>query len=289
MDALRAPAIFAGFLLLTLICLLPQWIARKFNLAMRKRIPRFYHNTLCKLIGIRVQVLGEPLKGGGLLLANHSSWLDIVILSGICPLVFVAKSEVNGWPLFGLLARLQNTIYVHRGEKARALSDRDTIRERIKSGDGIIIFPEGTSSDGNRVLPFKSALLSAAELPLGEGNDGDAHTQVQPVSLGYVANYGIPMGRETRPFYAWYGDMDLLPHLWKAFASGPLDVVVEFHKPLTVGEGGGRKQLAQRAERAVRAGLMRALNGGRGSLASFGYGLTKRTNEADDAEPKAAE
>jgi 1-acyl-sn-glycerol-3-phosphate acyltransferase len=84
------------------------------------------------------------------------------------------------------------------------------------------------------------------------------------VSIGYVANYGMPMGRETRPNYAWYGDMDLLPHFWGAFASGPLDVVVEFHAPLSNAALGGRKQLAEHAERAVRAGLMRALNGGNG-------------------------
>ncbi len=284
MDALRAPAIFAGFLLLTLLCALPQWTARKFKLPLAKRIPRFYHKTLCKLIGIRVQLRGEPLPGGGLLLANHSSWLDIIVLSGICPLAFVAKSEVSGWPLFGLLARLQNTIFVRRGEKARTLGDRDAIRARVNSGDRIVIFPEGTSSDGNRVLPFKSALLGAAELPLSDAKNDDTRAAVQPVSIGYVANYGMPMGRETRPSYAWYGDMDLLPHLWNAFASGPIDVVVEFHEPLTVEETGGRKQLAERAERAVRAGLMRALNGGRGHLAGFADGLTKKNSGHADAE-----
>jgi len=288
-DALRAPAIFLGFLLLTLLCALPQWISRKLNLPLGKRIPHFYHRTLCKIIGVRVQLLGEPIKGGGLLLANHSSWLDIIILSGICPLAFVAKSEVRSWPLFGLLARLQNTIFVRRGETARTLGDRDNIRARIKSGDMIVIFPEGTSSDGNRVLPFKSALLGAAESPPSEVNGAAAHTQVQPVSISYVANYGIPMGRETRPSYTWYGDMDLLTHLWGAFASGPVDVVVEFHKSLTAVEAGGRKQLAERAERIVRAGLIRALNGGRGHLPSFGYGLTKKANDEVGANAEAAE
>lgn len=241
------------------------------------------------MIGIRVHVLGEPLTSGGLFLANHSSWLDIIILSGICPLAFVAKSEVSSWPLFGLLAQLQNTIFVHRGDRTRTLGDRDTIRARIESGDGIVIFPEGTSSDGNRVLPFKSALLGAAELPLGEGDDGEVYAYVQPVSLGYVANYGIPMGRERRPSYAWYGDMELVPHLWESFASGPVDVVVEFHGPLTATEVGGRKQLAERAERVVRAGLMRALNDGRGRLPNVGYDQPKRRDEAGEAEAEAAE
>nr|TFG53849.1 MAG: 1-acyl-sn-glycerol-3-phosphate acyltransferase [Hyphomicrobiales bacterium] len=253
---------FAGFLLLTLLCAPVQWIAVKARFPARRTIPKFYHRSLCKMIGIRVRVFGEPLTSGGLLLANHSSWLDIIILSSICPFTFVAKSEVNSWPLFGFLARLQSTIFVRRGEKSRTLSDREIIRNRIDSGEEIVIFPEGTSSDGNRVLPFKSALLSAAELPLHDEQGPDSETKVQPVSIAYVANYGIPMGREIRPSYAWYGDMDLLPHLWGAFAAGPLDVVVEFHEPLTSVAAGGRKKLADRAECAVRAGLMRALNGG---------------------------
>jgi lyso-ornithine lipid O-acyltransferase len=287
-DVIRAPAIFAGFLLLTLICAPLQWIALKIRLPLRKTIPGFYHRTLCKMIGIRVRVLGEPLQSGGLLLANHSSWLDIIILSSICPFAFVAKSEVNSWPLFGFLARLQSTIFVRRGEKRRTLSDRDIIRKRIRSGDVIAIFPEGTSSDGNRVLPFKSALLGAAELPLNDELGEDAETPVQPVSIGYVANYGIPMGRETRPSYAWYGDMDLVPHLWGAFASGPLDVVVAFHEPLTNAAVGGRKQLAERAERAVRAGLMRALNGGLKHPANLAEALENEAND-DGVTAEAAQ
>lgn len=284
MDAFRAPAIFAGFLLLTIVCVPPQWLACKLNLEWRKRIPKFYHRTLGKMMGIRTHVIGEPIRGGGLLLANHSSWMDIIILSGICPLAFVAKSEVNAWPLFGLLARLQNTIFVRRGDKARAFGDRDLIRARIKAGDGIIIFPEGTSSDGNRVLSFKSALLSAAEWPSEKENNGVEDTQVQPVSIGYVARYGIPMGRETRPSYAWYGDMDLVPHLWEAFASGPVDVVVEFHKPLSVKEAGGRKRLAEQAERIVREGLMRALNDGRHHFTKLGYKPANTVAKAEKVE-----
>ena len=260
MDALRAPAIFTGFLLLTLVCAPVQWVALKLALPARTRIPVFYHRMLCRLIGIRIRVVGTPIKEGGLMLANHNGWLDIVLLSSLSPLSFVAKSEVNDWPLFGLLARLQRTIFVRRGEKRRAASDRDAIRDRLKAGEILVIFAEGTSSDGNRVLPFKSALVGAAELPL-ENSGPTRHAPVQPVSIAYVASYGIPMGRETRPLYAWYGDMDLLPHLWGVFATGPLDVVIEFPPPVTVDEVGGRKQLASHAEGRVRAGLMHALHG----------------------------
>lgn len=108
-----------------------------------------------------------------------------------------------------------------------------------------MIFPEGTSSDGNRVLPFRSALLSAAELEIGGGR----HAPVQPVSIAYTGLHGVPMGRENRPLFAWYGDMELVPHLWEAFRTGPIDVVVELHKPLTIDEAGGRKELAAAAEK----------------------------------------
>lgn len=262
MDALRAPVVLTGFLVLTILCAPVQWLALQFRSNLAKRIPYFYHRLLCRLIGIRVRVVGHPIEGGGLLLANHTSWLDIIILSAVAHLSFVAKSEVNGWFLFGFLARLQRTIFVRRDDRSTAMKDRDRISERINAGEILVIFPEGTSSDGNRVLPFKSALVGAAELPLEESAGGaPRYPLVQPVSVAYVASHGLPMGRETRPSYAWYGDMDLFPHLWEAFSSGPLDVVVEFHEPMTSDKAGGRKQIAAAAETAVRAGLLRALHG----------------------------
>jgi len=287
-DALRAPIIIGGFLLLTFLCAPLQWLMLRLGLSARERIPHFYHRLLCKLIGIRIRVVGTPINAGGLMLANHSSWLDIIILSAVTRLSFIAKSEVNGWPLFGFLARLQRTIFVRRGEKRRTISDRDSIRARLLAGEVLVIFPEGTSSDGNRVLPFKSALVSAAELPLGNGQDAFAHFPlVQPVSVAYVGNHGIPMGREVRPHFAWYGDMELLPHLWEAFSSGPLDVVVEFHEAFSAESAGGRKRLAAKAENAVRVGLVRALQGGQSPAASA---IAEPANDqlADD-EAEAAE
>ncbi len=111
----------------------------------------------------------------------------------------------------------------------------------------LVLFPEGTSNDGNSVLPFKSALLAAAEAMLEDGRP----VPVQPVSTAYIARQGIPMGRENRPLYAWYGDMELVPHLWEALVAGPLDVVVQFHDPLPAMD---RKQLAHAAWDTVRKG-----------------------------------
>jgi len=196
-----------------------------------------------------------------LLTANHSGWLDIPILSAVAPVSFVAKHEINLWPFFGTLARLQRTVFIRRA-RSKALEDRDNIRRRLSDGDALVIFPEGTSSDGNRVLPFKSALLSAAELTMDDPGGGTArHAPVQPVSVAYVGLHGLPMGRENRPLFAWYGDMELVSHLWRAFEAGPIDVVVELHEPLTIDDVGGRKELAAAAETAVRGGLVRALSG----------------------------
>jgi 1-acyl-sn-glycerol-3-phosphate acyltransferase len=258
MAALRAACILMVFALATFVLLPLQWLAVKLHLPARRRLPYRYHRFVCRLFGVRVSVIGAPVRGGALMAANHSGWLDIPILSGLAPVSFIAKGEVGRWPFFGTLARLQRTVFVSR-ERANALQERDAIRRRLAEGDALVLFAEATSSDGNRVLPFRSALLAAAERPLTE--IGARPVPVQPVSIALVGLHGIPMGRENRPLFAWYGDMELVPHLWEALKTGPIDVTVEFHAPLTIEDAGGRKQLALRCEAMVRAGLIRALSG----------------------------
>lgn len=263
MGTVRAAGIIAVFMAVTFLCIPIQWLAVRFDLPWKRGFPHHYHRFVCRLMGVHLTVIGKPLEDQGVLLAaNHTGWLDVPILAAVARVSFIAKQEVVDWPLFGLLARLQGTVFVQRGDRSKMLEARNRIRERLLAGDALVIFPEGTSNDGNRVLEFKSGFLSAAELPLGDDEDKDAkRAPVQPVSIAYVALHGIPMGRENRPFFAWYGDMELVPHLWEAFELGPIDVVVEFHPSLTVDEAGGRKELAQAAEAAVRAGLARALAG----------------------------
>jgi 1-acyl-sn-glycerol-3-phosphate acyltransferase len=254
-------------LTVTLLLIPVQWLGVKLRAGWRRSLPHLYHRFVCQLIGARITVIGTPAKGGVLLTANHTGWIDIPVLSAIAPVSFVAKHEVNSWPFFGTLARLQRTVFVRR-QRSKALEDRDNIRRRLNEGDALVIFPEGTSSDGNKVLRFKSSLLSAAELALGEGADGVArHAPVQPVSVSYVGLHGLPMGRENRPLIAWYGDMDLVSHLWEALGAGPVDVIVELHEPLTIDDAGGRKELASAAETAVRSGVVRALAGANSAAA----------------------
>jgi lyso-ornithine lipid O-acyltransferase len=267
MATLRAAGITIAFLLVTLLLIPVQWLGVKLHAGWRRSLPHVYHRFVCRLMGARITVLGTPAKGGVLMTANHTGWIDIPILSAVAPVSFVAKHEVNLWPFFGTLARLQRTVFVRR-ERSKALEDRDNIRRRLNEGDALVIFPEGTSGDGNRVLPFKSSLLSAAELAMGDGVNGAArHAPVQPVSVTYVGLHGLPMGRENRPLIAWYGDMDLVSHLWEALGAGPVDVIVELHEPLTIDQAGGRKELAAVAETAVRGGVVRALAGANSAAA----------------------
>jgi 1-acyl-sn-glycerol-3-phosphate acyltransferase len=253
MSRLRPPLILAVFAAFTLLLMPLQQLFVWFWPAMARRFPMHYHRAVLRILGVRLKVLGEPvLQGPALIAANHVGWLDIVILSAVAPVSFIAKREVNGWPFFGSLARLQRTVFIDRERRHTTGSGRDEIEDRLKAGDILVLFAEGTSSDGASVRPFKSAFFGAAELP---------EVKVQPVTIAYDGHRNMPMNRRLRPLYAWYGDMELPPHLWEALAAGPMEVTVVCHPPLA--PDGDRKVLAARAEAMVREGLVRALHGGR--------------------------
>jgi 1-acyl-sn-glycerol-3-phosphate acyltransferase len=228
-----------------------------------KRFPNWYQRQLSHLFGIRAHVIGTPIQDRGvLMIANHTSYLDILAIGGAARLSFVAKAEVETWPLFGTFAKLQRTVFVNRERKSATGDVRDVIRSRLLEGDALMLFPEGTSNDGNFVLPFKSALMGAAEVTVGHSPDGEPiYPPVQPVSVAYTHVHGLPMGRENRPMFAWFGDMELVPHLWEALLTGPVDVTIQFHPPLYVDKEGGRKALAAKAEKIIRAGQAQMLSG----------------------------
>ena len=218
--------------------------------------PRLYHRMCCRILGFRIAAKGAPSeRGPTLFVVNHVSYIDITILGALIRGSFVAKSEVARWPLFGMLAKLQRTVFIDR-RAHRTAAQRGAIASRLAAGDGLILFPEGTSSDGNRVLPFKSALFSAAESAIG-----DAPVVVQPVSLAYVRLNGVPMGRLYRPFFAWYGDMEMAPHLWTLLGFGVVTVSVEFHEPVLASAFPSRKALAAHCRSVIAEGVARALSG----------------------------
>jgi 1-acyl-sn-glycerol-3-phosphate acyltransferase len=257
MAWLRAASLSASFLLLTFLGIPLQWLFLKLGSDAARTFPWRYHKVVAALFGIHIRVIGKPVTGEGVLMvANHTSWADIVIFSAVTPLSFVSKAEVAGYPLFGTLARLQRTVFVERTRRSTTGETRDEIRERLLAGDTLLLFPEGTSSDGNQVLPFKSALLGAAEAVLASGQ----HVKVQPISVAFTGLHGLPMGRENRPLFAWYGDMEMLPHIWEALKAGPLDVVVQFHPPFSL-DVMDRKSLAKKAQEVVQIGQAQALAG----------------------------
>ncbi|MGE0258450.1 MAG: lysophospholipid acyltransferase family protein, partial [Alphaproteobacteria bacterium] len=163
------------------------------------------------------------------------------------------------------------SVFIDRRARTTA-HQRDSIAARLAAGEALILFPEGTSGDGNRLLPFKSALFGvagqvsdASRRPAGravEAGGTDAVT-VQPVSIAYTRLDGMPLGRGLRPFFAWYGSMSLAPHLWRMLGLGRLEVVVEFHPPTSLAACGSRKALARYCEERVAEGLASALSGRR--------------------------
>jgi 1-acyl-sn-glycerol-3-phosphate acyltransferase len=261
LKSLRGAIMVSCFLAFTFMLIPVQMVAVRISGPMKLRIPLFYHRGVCRLLGIRVREIGaQENRSPILVVANHTSWLDIPILSSVFACSFIAKSEVGGWPLFGTLARLQRTLFVEREKRGKTAVHRDKLLGRIASGDRLILFAEGTSSDGNRVLPFNSALLSVAQLEVQIGDEMRKAT-VQPVSVAYTHLHGLPMGRQYRPFFAWYGDMDLVPHLWEAFSLGPIDVTIQYHRPVTIDEFSSRKTLTAHCQTVISDAVAAAITG----------------------------
>jgi 1-acyl-sn-glycerol-3-phosphate acyltransferase len=243
---------------LTFPCMLLQIIALLFGGRLKSTLPVWYHRRCCKILGIRVERRGrQSRQQPTLYVCNHVSYFDITVLGSLIEGSFVAKAEVAKWPLFGWLAKLQRSVFVER-RSGRAVAHRDEMTSRLEAGDNLILFPEGTSGDGNWVLPFKSALFAVAEY-----KPHDKPLAVQPVSITYTRLDGVPMGRYLRPLFAWYGDMELARHLWQAAGMGFLTVVVEFHPVVEFDDFGSRKTLSAHCESEVTAGVATALSGRR--------------------------
>ncbi len=239
--------------------LLPvQAVAVLLSLPLQKRLPLWYHRQCCWILGLRVECRGQRSTARPtLFVSNHVSYFDISVLGSLIAGSFVAKREVASWPLFGWLAKLQRSIFIaRRGRQAAA--NRDEMRARLESNDDLILFAEGTSGDGNRVLPFKSALFSVAQL-----RPGGRPLTVQPVSIAYTRLDGVPMGRYLRPFFAWYGDMELAGHIWQATGLGWATVEVEFHPVVTMEAFGSRKALCDHCHAQVAGAVAAALAGRR--------------------------
>ncbi|MGH7067685.1 MAG: lysophospholipid acyltransferase family protein [Acetobacteraceae bacterium] len=211
----------------------------------RVAFARLYWRTFCRLIGLRVRLAGQPAKAAGrriVFVSNHSSWLDIPVLGGRLEACFIAKAEVGAWPVIRTIARLGRTEFVSR-RKSRTGVENQAIRERLQAGDDLIMFPEGTTSDGARVLPFRSSFFAIAE--------GATPPILQPISVVYDRLDGLPALRSTRPLLAWYGDMEIGPHFWRLAQHHGLRASVILHAPVDPLEFPDRKLLARRLWQVV--------------------------------------
>lgn len=253
---------FGGFVLWTLLLLLPFLAVRAVS---RPRIPgyaRAYWKGVKTIIGYDVVVRGRPPEAGlpVLYVANHASYLDIIVLGSLLRGYFIAKSEVAGWAGFGFLARISRTVFIQRRPGATA-RERDGLIRRFDLGESLILFAEGTSNDGNRVMPFKSSFFAVAETEI-RGPDGLPRSlPVQPVAVAYTRLDGLPVTRALRPYLAWYGDMTLADHLAGALGLGRVTVEVEFLPPVSVAEFGSRKALSAHCHAAITDSLTRMLAG----------------------------
>ncbi len=251
---LRTILALGWFALATLALAAMQIVALRFGWISTWRAPRLWHRLILSVLRVRVHVEGAAAGGRPLLVcANHMSWLDIAVLGSTGDLRFVAKAEMGGWPGIGTIARLNRTVFVDRGARRRSGDQASEIGTRIAAGDALVLFPEGTTGDGNGVLPFKSSLFAATRLAAGEGRT----VFVQPAAIVYRARGGIRLGRRERATIAWIGDMDLWPHILSMLRGGALDVALAYGEPVAVGPADDRKRLARRMEAEIRTMVSR--------------------------------
>ncbi|WEX09253.1 1-acyl-sn-glycerol-3-phosphate acyltransferase [Chelativorans sp. AA-79] len=242
----------------TLPLILFQEVALRTGWWSDRSAPRLWHRLTLKVLGISVRLTGLPATERPLLIvSNHVSWTDILVLGSITGVHFVAKSEMRGWPVLGTFARLQRSVFVERERKRATPEQARELAERLSSGDPMVLFAEGTTGDGNRVLPFKSTLFGAAKLALESMQEG--RVLVQPVAIAYLRRNGLPLDRRERGSLAWIGNMDFVPHLLALLGQKAIDVEVRFGEPIPFSADGDRKAVALNTERRVRQMLVVAL------------------------------
>lgn len=235
------------------ICVPLQWLAVRWNWRLQTRIPRVFCRVVCSLLGIRPRFHGDASgRSPRIIVPNHVSWTDVLVLG--CrqsPLRFLAKSEVAGWRLFGAIARLTGTIFVERQRRRSILHANAALCERLGKGEDVVLFAEGTTGDGNRLRRFNAPHFAAAR-DLLRARPPPAYLEIMPVAIAYPRRHGVPLGRLGRSGIAWYGDMELLPHLWDLVCRGGIECEVTYGAPIRFDQESDRKAVARQTEVAVR-------------------------------------
>ncbi len=221
-------------------------------------ILKVWHRLIVRTLGLRIHVKGAlSMKRPLLVASNHVSWTDIMVLGSFADVTFIARADMEGWPLIGWLSKLQRTVFIERERKRTAGDQASEIAGRMAKGDAMVLFAEGSTGDGNTILPFKSTLFGAASMAIAEGAADQVF--IQPLAIAYTRVHGVPLGRRHRSIAAWIGDQDLMPHLKVLMAEGALDVEVHFGEPIAFSKGSNRKETSRLMESQVRAMMQAAL------------------------------
>jgi lyso-ornithine lipid O-acyltransferase len=216
----------------------------------KEHFARFYWRGIAGILGLKLRIIGQPVATRPVLfISNHSSWTDVVALGAVLPGCFIAKGDVARWPVISWVAKLGRTIFVSRS-RGTVVNEQRELERRLAAGDNIILFPEGTTSDGNRVLPFASTFLTLAFCP--------AAPAVQPVTIVYDRLDGLPVTDEERLEIAWYADMELAPHFLRLARRRSFRATILFGGPVPQGLCANRKTLSAALEREI-AGTAAAL------------------------------
>jgi 1-acyl-sn-glycerol-3-phosphate acyltransferase len=258
MPYFRALAFVAAMAAFFIFVVPLQFLARRYDWPLQHSIQNFFCRVICATIGIRVTVHGRlPEKGPRFVVANHVSWTDVIALASVHPLLFLAKKEVANWPLLGFLARLQGTIFVDRANRRAIPGVNAELQRELRHGRDIVVFAEGTSSDGSQILKFNSshfAMLS--ELARDRALPLDVF--IAPTAVTYTAVERFFPSITNCYDVGWYGDMTFLPHLWALMRRGGARCHILFGETIDPALFPDRKALANETERCVRGLLQTA-------------------------------
>ena len=237
-----------------------QFVWSRLSLPGWTVIPRLFHLMGVAFLGMKVTVLGKPASGmPTLIVSNHISWTDIVAIGSVTDVTFVAKQEVAKWFFVGFMASLQRTLYVDRTRRSDAHRTSREMGRRMASGGTVLLFAEGQSDVGTHVLPFRSALVGAAQHAMIEA--GAKEVLIQPLTVAYTRLQGLPVSRNDRSLIAWIKSKSVKQNITEILTGGVKEVTVSFGTPHTLTEASNRKVVTKQAEDQVRRMLV-ALNRG---------------------------
>ncbi|MBK9315738.1 MAG: 1-acyl-sn-glycerol-3-phosphate acyltransferase [Acidobacteria bacterium] len=209
---------------------------------------RAWARSLLSLLDVRVMTEGlkpEYLRKPHLLVSNHLSYLDIIVIDSVLPSSFVAKTEIGGWPLLGPLAGYGKSVFIVREDVLSNVKGFYEACGRFREGYNVAVFPESTTGDGEAVLPFKPLFIALATR---------ARVDILPMTINFRSVNGSSFGAGNRDLLCWYGDMEFTPHFWNLLTADQLEVSITFHESIEAPRGIRTRELSSKVQAIVEDG-----------------------------------